>query len=118
MESPKDTITAQLNPTEQDTENLQTLIPDQTTETFWEKFKRKFGAIPKTVTACIVMLVLGIILLIIPSCTNSLNRSGSIGLYIVGSILLIPSIYVAYILYHVFNDTPGFQIDGLPLWDE
>lgn len=112
-------ITAQLNPSEgTDNERLETLIPDQVTETFWEKFKRKFGEIPRTVAACIVMLVLGIILLILPSCIKSLSKSGVIGMYVVGSLLLIPSVYVAYILYHVFNDTPGFQIDGLPLWDE
>ena len=118
MDDQKESIVAQLNPAEPDHENLETLIPDQPTESFWEKFKRKFGEIPKTVAACLIMLVLGIIFLIIPSVTNSLNKSGRIGMYVVGSILLIPSVYVAYILYHVFNDTPGFQIDGLPLWDE
>lgn len=112
-----DSITAQLNPPEEP-ENLENLIPDQTTETFWEKFKRKFGAIPKTVGACVVMLILGIVFLIIPSITSSLSKSGVIGMYVVGSLLLIPSVYVAYILFHVFNDTPGFHIDGLPLWDE
>lgn len=112
-------ITAQLNPSqESDNENLQTLIPGQTTESFMNKFKRKFGEIPKTVAACIVMLICGIILLILPSCIKSLSKSGAIGMYVVGSLLLIPSVYVAYILYHVFNDTPGFQIDGLPIWDE
>lgn len=99
-------------------DTLTNLIPGETTETFPEKFKRKFGQIPKTIFACLFMLLLGIIVIIIPSVSNSIIKGKKIGLYIVGSILLIPSIYVAYILYKVFTDAPGYQIDGLPLWDE
>ena len=117
-EEEKDSINVQLNPKEEDPENLETLVPDQTTETFCEKFKRKFGRIPKTVGACVIMLILGIVFIVIASVSKSLSKSGVIGMYIVGSLLLIPSVYVAYILFHVFNDTPGFRIDGIPLWDD
>jgi hypothetical protein len=63
------------------------------------------------------MLLLGIILLTIPSMTT-VSRGRRIAMYVIGSILLIPSVYVAYILYRVFQDAPGYTLDGLPLWDD
>jgi hypothetical protein len=63
------------------------------------------------------MLLLGIILLIIPSLTT-VSRGRRIAMYVTGSILLIPSVYVAYIFYRVFRDAPGYTIDGLPLWED
>lgn len=108
-----------------DDPNLETGEPLETletrsrpVETFMEKFRRKFGAIPKTVAACFIMLCLGIVLLVLPTAVPSINKSSAIGLYIIGALLLIPSVYAAYILYNVFNDTPGFDLDGLPIYDD
>jgi hypothetical protein len=81
------------------------------------RIRRKLGHIPRTVTACCIMLLGGIILIIMPSLTT-VDRGGQIGMYVLGSLLLIPSVYVAYILYHVVRETPGFTLDGLPLWDD
>lgn len=87
-------------------------------ETCMEKFRRKFGRIPMTVGACVIMLLLGISLILIARLVNGIESSGRIGLYILGGLMLIPSIYVAYILYNVFRDTPGFNLEVLPIWDD
>lgn len=106
------------NPVLEGGEALDTLeTRSRPTETFTEKFKRKFGAIPKTVGACFIMLILGIVLIVLPTVV-SMNRSSAIGLYCIGALLLIPSVYAAYILYNVFNDTPGYDLEGLPIYDD
>jgi hypothetical protein len=87
-------------------------------ETFRQRCNRKFGRIPRTMGACCMMLILGITLILVASLVSDMKTSTRISLYVIGSLLLIPSLYVGYILYHVFRDTPGFDLDGLPLWDE
>ena len=80
-------------------------------ETCWEKFRRKFGHVWKSVLVCFLMLIAGIILVSLPTLFPSLKQSGAIGLYVAGSLLLIPSVYMVYIMYNVFRDRYGYNMD-------
>jgi hypothetical protein len=101
-----------------DDDGLQVIEPhSHHEESYWGRLERKLGHIPRTVIACLVMLLAGTMLIATPSLTT-VSGSTRIGMYVMGSLLLIPSVYVAYILYHVVRETPGFTLDGLPLWDD
>ena len=80
------------------------------------KFCEYFWKIPKTIIVCSVMLVIGIVFIVLPFCI-SISKSLCIGMWICGGLFLIPSVYVTYILFNIINETPGFSLDGLPLWD-
>ena len=86
-------------------------------ETFCEKFRRKFSRVWKSVLACFVMLTVGIVLICLPTLFPSLSDNAT-GLYIAGSLLLIPSGYIVYVMYNVFRDRYGFNLDHLDMFQE
>ena len=64
------------------------------------------------------MLICGIILVSLPTLFPSLKQSGATGLYVAGSLLLIPSLYMVYIMYNVFRDRYGYNIDEFDVFEE
>ena len=87
-------------------------------ESFSNKWSRKFGKITCTIISTIFMFLIGFSLIFSIFYFKGLKVGIIVAFLIISTLLLIPSIYVFYLLYQVFHDNPEYSIDGLPKWED